>query len=296
MAERHLDRRRLFRGLGTAGLSAVLLGGLLWRLDSASIFELLAGSGWGWVLLASALGPVQVLLGAERWRRASAALDLELPRAEAVREYALSTLLNQLLPGGVAGDGARVLRQRRQGLSRVLRAAVVDRALGQAALGLLVALGLLAWPGRPAGSLALAGAVLLGLLGLATLARRTVAEAVLPELPAHLLTSLLLLASFLLGFALCGRALDLEAGPWLWSAVPLVLLAMSLPVSWGGWGPRELTAGAVLPALGWSPEQGVALAALYGLSVLLGALPGALVPLLDRGTGPVPPAAAPPPA
>ena len=43
-----------------------------------------------------------------------------------------------------------------------------------------------------------------------------------------------------------------------------------------------MTAAFVLPRLGMSPESAVALSACYGLSVLIGALPGALVPILPR--------------
>ena len=61
------------------------------------------------------------------------------------------------------------------------------------------------------------------------------------------------------------------------TAIPLILLAMALPISVGGWGLREAAAAAVLPPLGWSAEAAVATSALYGLSALLGASPGALV-------------------
>jgi hypothetical protein len=48
-----------------------------------------------------------------------------------------------------------------------------------------------------------------------------------------------------------------------------------VPVSVGGWGLREATAIALLPRLGWSDEAAVALAATYGVSALIGSLPGA---------------------
>ena len=59
------------------------------------------------------------------------------------------------------------------------------------------------------------------------------------------------------------------------------MLVMVVPLSVGGWGLREASATAVLAYLGWSPEAALALSAVYGLSVLIGSLPGALV-LLRR--------------
>ncbi len=265
-----------------------LLGGLIWRLDGRVVDVIVDDVRWGWIALAAVLGPVQVCLAAERWRLASVALDAPISRWGAIREYALSTLVNQLLPSGIAGDAARVLRQRHHGLGKAARAAVVDRGLGQVSLAVYAGAGLLLWPGRPPGTMLLAGGVFLGLIVAALVARETVRRAVLPHLFSHALLSGLLTGSFLAGFWCCGMALGLTSTNWMWSAAPLMLLAMSLPLSWGGWGPRELSAAALFPAFGMSPEAGVVIAALYGLSVLLGALPAVILPLLPPSPQPEP--------
>lgn len=275
------ERRPLLRAAGGVLVSGGLLGVLAWRLDGAKILADLAGLHLGWLLAAAALGPFQVALAAERWRLASGALGAPLRRVEALTEYALSTLLNQILPGGVAGDVGRVVRQRRRGLGLATGAALVDRGLGLLALCLLTVCGLLAWPGRPAGTLVAVGLVIFGMIVLIAVLRHRLVPALGPQLLAHGALSATLLATLLLGFHLCGRALGADLGPALWSAVPLLLLAMSLPLSWGGWGPRELSAAALLPAFGWTPEAAVALSATYGLSVLLGALPGGLALFID---------------
>ena len=89
--------------------------------------------------------------------------------------------------------------------------------------------------------------------------------------------SVVLTASFVLGIALAAQAVGVRPGPALFAAAPLVLLAMAVPLSFAGWGPRELSAALLWPALGATPEEGVAISAAYGLSVLLGALPGLAV-------------------
>ena len=158
------ERRPLLRAAAGVLISGGLLGVLAWRLDVAKIVADLADLHLGWLLAAAALGPLQVALAAERWRLASAALGAPLRRIEALTEYALSTLLNQVLPGGVAGDVGRVIRQRRHGLGLATGAALVDRGLGLLALCLLTVGGLLAWPGRPTGSLVAVGVLIVGMI------------------------------------------------------------------------------------------------------------------------------------
>jgi uncharacterized membrane protein YbhN (UPF0104 family) len=163
-------KRRWLRPALSLGLTAGLIAWLLWRVDRVQLWELLAGMEPGWFVLAAALVPLQVVLSAVRWRRFSVDLGLELTWPVAVKEYALSMFLNQVLPGGMAGDGVRVWRQR-QGAGSVgpaLRAAVVERATGQAAHLMLTGVGLLLWTSvhsvpRPSGSLELVGILLLGL-------------------------------------------------------------------------------------------------------------------------------------
>lgn len=273
--------RRLLSVTGTA----LLLGAVAWRVDLSAAAALLRTADPRLFLLAAALGPIQIGLSALRWRTVALALGPAPPLRAAAEEYAASTLLNQLLPSGVAGDALRAWRHHRRwgaaGATAAL-AAVLERAAGQATLLVVVLAGLLAWPGlhdapRPAGILPLVcGLAAVGLLALATptktatAARGAVRGAVLP-------LSAIITATYIAGFALCASALGLSAGAAAVTAIPLILLAMALPISVGGWGLREAAAAAVLPPLGWSVEEAVATSALYGLSALLGASPGALV-------------------
>jgi glycosyltransferase 2 family protein len=262
---------------------AVTLGllGVLWgRLDTQALAETLSHAQLGWLALAAALGPLQVILGAERWCLASERVGAPIERFEAWREYALSTFVNQVLPSGVAGDAARMARQRHHGWKPALLAGLVDRGVGQALLVAVTALGLAFWPARPAGSL-VAALVLLGVF-VAALAFAPVRQALAGAWLQNALLSGALIVTFLGGFALCSLALGRGPGLWLLVAIPLVLLAMAIPLSLGGWGLREASAAALLPAFGFTPEEAVALAGCYGVTVLVGALPGACVPLWGR--------------
>ena len=66
--------------------------------------------------------------------------------------------------------------------------------------------------------------------------------------------------------------------------LPLVLLAMLAMVlpSVAGWGPREGVTAWVFGAAGLGADQGVTTAVVYGVMVLVAALPGALVLLGAR--------------
>src|SRR5690625_3999721 len=75
-----------------------------WGVDLGATLRLIGGAHPGWLLAAAALIPFEVALTAERWRIGARPLGVPLSRREAFREYALSTWLNQILPGGVAGD------------------------------------------------------------------------------------------------------------------------------------------------------------------------------------------------
>lgn len=270
---------RRIRTLISIGGTVVLLGLVLTRVDLAATMSRLRGTSLGWFGLAALLGPVQILLGGLRWRRVDQTLGGTLGRRAAVGEYGLSTLLNQLLPGGVAGDAVRVWRQRHhRDLAPALRAAVVDRWVGLWVHALLTVVALGLWAG-PRPELPVVALVFVGLSAV-PVTSRPLSRASRRSLRSGggfvLASSGALTATFLLEFLLCGRALGVQPGLWVVVGVPLVLLAMVVPVSVGGWGLREASAVAVLPRFGWSEEDALAVSALYGLSALLGALPGAL--------------------
>lgn len=276
---------RLLRIVSPWIVTLALFGALAARLDPDALYATLSSADPRWVLLAAALGPLQIALSAERWRIASAAVGHDLQRWTALREFALSALLNQILPGGVSGDVIRAVRVRETQMPmRAARVVLIDRVVGLSVHLLVVLAGLLLWP------LAHEGVAVpwpIGLLALALLAVFAAGSAhpgVLgrdarlclagwPGLEQFALSAALT-GSFLLGFTCCGRAIGHPIGVTALTAVPIVLLSMALPLTVGGWGIREWTASAVLAPIGWSPEDAVGCSAVYGLSVWIGSLPG----------------------
>lgn len=291
------------RALASAGL----LAGLFAWIDPSRLLELLRDASLPWLLLALALGLPQLLLSAWRWRLTAQLIGVPLPFGRALREYCLGNVLNQVLPGGVAGDLARAWRHAQEAsLARAAwHAVLIERAAGQAVL-LVCALLALPWaPGLGAGFRAGAArgnaaalvVIVLALLALLLATRflpaiarfgRDFAQAVLTRqaLLRQVPVSLALVGSYVGVYLCCARALGVETSALtLAPLVCWVLVAMALPLSLAGWGIREGAAAGVWLLAGLPVAEGVAISLLYGLVVLATALSGAALLLATRHAG-----------
>ena len=309
MSTRRAAGRSTLRLLRVAA-SVVLLAGLLLWLDPATLATAFVTPHPGWLALALALGVPQVVLSAWRWRLTAGRLGVPLSLRRAVREYYLATFLNQVLPGGMLGDATRAWRHAREaGGTAAWAAVLIERLSGQLALVLIALVGLAASPALRAlpGPLAahanvaglsrpalfvLAIALVAGAL-CAVRRYRPLAARILAPLRHALLArevfarqlgaSLLVVASYVAVYLCCMRMIGLDT-PFAHAAalIPMVLLAMAIPLSLAGWGIREGAAALVWLAAGLDPAEGVAAAVAYGVVVLLSSLPGALIMLHIR--------------
>ncbi len=101
--------------------------------------------------------------------------------------------------------------------------------------------------------------------------------------PGIVLASAVVLAGHLATFMVAARAAGSSASVLrLAPLMLLALLAMSLPLNVGGWGPREGVTAWAFAAAGMSATQGLTIAVVYGLLAFVAALPGAVV-LAARG-------------
>ena len=81
------------------------------------------------------------------------------------------------------------------------------------------------------------------------------------------------------------HAIGVPASSWdILILAPFPLLASTLPISFGGWGPREGVMIVALGIVGVPPSQGLAVSVSYGIALMVGSLPGGLVWLLDRNS------------
>lgn len=291
--------RRLLRLALSAGVLALVLG----VVDSDEIVARLRQLEPRWIIAAVGLSVVQVAVSAWRWQFTARRLGLALPLGRALGEYYLATFLNQVLPGGVTGDAARAWRHGRATaeLGPAIRAVMIERASGQLVMLVTALLAVWWFPALLArlsplwvgsGLAVVVGLVALLLLrrraGIVTQLRADLWTALLSPraLPFQLLTSVLVVATYIGVFWLGARAIGAAGEPTvLLPLIPLVLLAMLVPLSISGWGFREGAAALLWPLAGLPASEGVAVSLIYGALVLLASLPGALV-LILWPTGP----------
>lgn len=256
-------------------------------------------------------------VSAWRWAQLAQALDLRAPYLPLASAYAQGIAVNVLLPGAtLGGDALRALRLAQLGNAGVPSAlsVVLDRASGlwvlcvaSTAATLLwlaaggappaplaprafwlyvAALALFAsapwWPWRGIGRLGAA-------VGLRRLAQRvqpwalsvaTRRAAIARTLPLSLAVQLLSATALWLCALAAGGAVSW--GATLAVAAP-VFVAAALPLSIGGFGPRESAAAVAFALIGAPAAVGVAAALLYGLTaVVQGVLAAPLFALAGR--------------
>ena len=288
---------------------AAILAALVWRLGAGPFVAGLRGVDAGALLAALVLTLGTTLASAWRWRLVAHGLGVPLTLRTAVASYYRSQFLNTVLPGGVLGDVHRGVRHGRAvgDTPRGLRAVAWERSAGQVVQVVLVGLVLTVVPSPvrswlPAVVLA-AGALVAGAVlrnhgrpssgaltgpGWWARSRRAVAAdlrgGVLARevLPGVVVASTVAVAGHTLAFLVAARAAGVQASwPTLLPLALLVMLAMAVPANVAGWGPREGVAAWAFAAAGLGADAGVATAVVYGVMVLVAALPGAGVLLAE---------------
>ncbi|MFE0457373.1 lysylphosphatidylglycerol synthase transmembrane domain-containing protein [Streptomyces sp. NPDC058914] len=304
-AARGARARRVLRAvrphLGTlAGVS--ILAVLLWRMGTGVFLEGLRRIDVPTLLVALGIGAVTTVFSAWRWALVARGLRIRLPLGAAVADYYRSLFLNAALPGGILGDVHRAVRHGRSAgdVGRGVRAVVLERTAGQLALAVAGAAVLLVVPSpvmadvrhfAPLAALGAVGALAVVLaVRMNSPARRrggrlraALAEAREGLLsrrngPGVALSSLVVLAGHIATFVVAARVAGSAASVVaLLPLAVLALLAMSVPLNVGGWGPREGVTAWAFGAAGLGAQTGLAVAVVYGVLTLVAALPGAVV-------------------
>jgi hypothetical protein len=278
-------------------------GTVLWfllRLVGAAPFEDgLRAVTWPAVVAAVTLTALTTVCSAWRWRVVAGALGISIGLPGAICAYYRSLFLNSVLIGGVIGDVHRaVTHGRRAGdVARGVRAVAWERLWGQVIQAVVTAVVLLTLPSpvRPAlpyilagvaGVAACAALVVLGAArrGRSRLARaaRTVAGDLRCGLlaadvwPQLMLASVLVVAGHTATFVIAARVAGSTAP--LGELVALLMVvqtATAIPLSIGGWGPREGAAAWAFAAAGLGAATGVTVTTLYAVLMLVAVTPGA---------------------
>ncbi|MEP6815155.1 MAG: lysylphosphatidylglycerol synthase transmembrane domain-containing protein [Marmoricola sp.] len=260
---------------------------------------------WPAILAAVALTAMTTVCSAWRWRVVAQALGVGLALPSAVGAYYRSQFLNSVLPGGVLGDVHRTVAHGRHAgdLGRGLRTVAWERLCGQVVQAAVTTIVLLTLPSpvRPALPYLLAGvagAAACAALAVCVAARRgrsrptLAARAVVDDLrrgllarevwPQLTLASVLVVAGHTTTFVIAARVAGstVPLGE-LVALLMLVQTAMVIPLSVGGWGPREGAAAWAFAAAGLGAAVGVTVTTLYAVIALVAVAPGALLLLHD---------------
>lgn len=289
-----------------AAAAGALLAVVIWIANPRDLARTLAGIDLAVFTAAVGLSILANLASAVRWAHLARLLDLRAPLRRMIVFYARGMTLNALLPGAtLSGDVLRSYQLHQLGnpLSAATVSVIFDRASGLWILCLLsLAFALLAL-----GPFGLAPPEFvrarIGTLYFAALALAVVVPLVLiavsPHLPlppsgklhrllesafallhrlrhspSKLLTqvavSLLVQLLSSAALMLCGRAIGVDLPYWLAAALaaPIFIMA-AVPLSFGGWGTREVAAVAVMGAVGIGAQHAAATAILYGVSATI---------------------------
>lgn len=234
-----------------------------------------------WSIPAAALlGGIGVLTQALRWRVIARHHQISIGVGPAVARCWQAAFLNGVLPGGLAGDALRAADDSSdaevdgggRALRRAFAAMAAERLLGTAVAFIAAGLTLL---------------TLAPLIGLASLAIAGVAVVVAwrwlkPLSRGDLIRVILLSATGWAAFAALFASTIQAVTPsiplaWAPGLAAVAIAGMSVPLGFGGWGPREAAAAWAFSMAGFAPHFGVTASISYGLLALASTLPGAII-------------------
>ncbi len=308
-------------------VSAVLVYLLLRAIDTDALLRhLFAADGLAVGLAIVLLGSLS-LLQALRWRLVIRALGGALPLLTLWLTALVGQFFNQTLPSTIGGDGMRIWRAYKAGLTLGAAASgvILDRLAGLFALLLITVVGLpLLFPlmNDAPERWAIPIVIAVGIAGFAAITVldrlpralrrwRPVAWAsgfsadtrrvfLSPRRLAPILAwSLIMHVVVIVAVFVIARGLGIDVDFIACLVlVPPVVLVSTVPVSIAGWGVREGAMVAAFGLVGVAPDQALALSVLFGLAVMVVGLPGGLIWFVTgrERAGPSPTAAAGAPA
>lgn len=308
--------------LARVAVTLALLGALAWMVDLGAVYGLIAGADGPLLALMFVLLATERVVAAWRWHVLLRVVAPAMPFWPVLRVTLISNFAGSFLPGGVGIEVLKVhgLARYASDLPVALSSVLLERLFGLLGLMLMAGIGLLLAPiDLPAGLLGLLGAsaIILALAGAMLLLpwpRRLLRDVLhrcrpgaivawIERFEACLLTYGRrpgpLVAALAMGFlfqvlrvatVLAGAAaLGIKADPLLFAVVvPSALLVALIPISIGGYGPREATYVALLGLAGVAPAAALVLSLAREALGLMTTLPGAFLLIL----GPLQPAPA----
>ncbi len=286
-------------------VSIVLLAVVSRSIDFDGVAAILLRIPVSTVVVVVILIALQTLVQGMRWWMVLSAIWGPMPIAHIVRLTFVGVFFNQVLPTSVGGDAVRVWQVRRGGVRvrTAIKSVLLERIWGVLVLSFLVAIGLLYLGERIDNAPLRLGLIATFPLALGGVALMTSFDLMPPSfhkrpllgslarlggdarklfLSPVLASQLFLLSvightlSALVVYALAA-GLQLDLSLWVCLAiVPSVLLATLIPLSFAGWGLREGAMIVLLGYLGTAADAALAVSLVFGVAMIIAALPGCL--------------------
>lgn len=281
-------------------------------VSPAQLMRVLAGAELGWFVLAAALFLLAQAVSAQRHLFVIRRLGGRITPWRAQEVHFIGLWFNQVFPTSLGGDIVKAaMLTTCLGTGLAIRSVLLDRLSGLIVILLSILL-LLPWYGQLFRSgwvafglgVGASGALALILIapGLRIFARGRLgrlpgARHVMnllddiwqfrrrPALLEQLATSGIVHCNGVLAYALIGKGLHVEA-EWLtyFLLTPLLFLITLVPVSLAGWGVRELGAVWLFGIGGVAQESALLISILFGVLLLVAAIPGGILILLSSGS------------
>ena len=301
----------LFKVIVSLGLITLLIS----QVDFKEIINILKNVDITMIIYALTLLTVQVFIATVRWQLVLKCQKIELDYKNTLQILYSGLFFNQAMPSSVGGDVIRGYYLKKQGmtLGRATLGVLMDRLFGMVGLVLLVLASLPLLFELVNNSIARTGVLLIassislalllvfftdklpgnfshfkiikGLYSLSREGRCCISDRYNGVIILLISVLIHLISVFSVMIMSIGLGLDIEWGGFL-LMVPLVGLMMVVPISIAGWGVREGVMVVGFGYLGVAPEAALALSILYGLLMLVVALPGGVVWALKRNHTP----------
>jgi len=292
--------------------SLVSLGVVLYSVDLISIRNQLSHINFTTVLIALIIFWLAQFASSLRCVYVARTLGSELAFSASLRAHFVGLWFNQVLPTSLGGDIIKIsILKKNIGMSMAIRSALLDRFSGLFLLmlvivltlplyskiiphqqdKLLLCLGILSW------------GFISGTIVFAWLATHMRSQLTRPPILLNLVefvsdiwrfnkinafwkqiwTSSLVHFNGIAAYGLLGVALGFDINLLTFTLlVPLVSLIALIPISFAGWGTRELGAVWLFGLVGISKEDALAMSLAYGLLLIIAALPGVLFIIFEK--------------
>ena len=262
-----------------------------------NIFNILSIIDIRYIMLIILISIIQHFLSAYRWMYISKITNLNISFKNSIQFYYISTFMNNILPGGIIGDIFRIYHTTENKIEilkmgKSVQAVIFERLSGQIMLLAFFIVSLtfyflinnkyeaFFYLFFPSLLIFFIFKLFLNKKIKKMLHGKKIGHNIYVVFSGevfwkHLILSFFVVCSYVLIYVISAVSLGLDIDYLAFMVFsPIILFSMTLPISIGGWGIRELTALLLSLLLGLSASASISVSIIYGILNLICSLPG----------------------